>query len=250
MRACDHLPDRFNAAEWCVGRNVAQGRGGSVAIVSDRGETRYDELDLLVRQFAAALERQGVHAGDRVALVLPDGLPFSIAFWGAIAAGAVAVPLNTMLKPGKLASILADCGPRLLVFDRDVVDGAAIAAAGCARWESADALRRIAGVRPAAAYAATHRDAFAFFLYTSGTTGEPKGVVHLQHDMWVCSRTYGEQVLRIRMEDRCFSVAKLFFAYGLGNAQYFPFDVGASAVLFPGRPLPEAVFEQVRQHRP
>jgi acyl-coenzyme A synthetase/AMP-(fatty) acid ligase len=86
MRACDHLPDLFNAAEWYVGRNVAQGRGGRVALVTDEGETSYAELDVLVRRFAAALEGQGIHAGDRVALILPDSPLFSIAFWGAIAA--------------------------------------------------------------------------------------------------------------------------------------------------------------------
>jgi len=250
MRACDHLPDRFNAAEWFVGRNVTLARGGRAAIVTDEGETSYGELDLLVRGFAAALGRQGVHAGDRVALILPDGPLFLTVFWGAIAAGAVAVPLNPMLKAERLGAILADCDPRLLVFDRGGLDGAAICRAGCALWESEEARRQAGAAEPASGYAATYRDGFAFFLYSSGTTGEPKGVVHLQHDTWVCSRTYGEEILGIRSEDRCFSVAKLFFAYGLGNAQYFPFDVGASAVLFPGRPTPEAVFEQVRRHRP
>ena len=250
MRACDHLPEKFNAAEWFVGRNVAMGRGGRAAVVTDEGETSYGELDRLVRGFAAALQRQGVHAGDRVALILPDGPLFAIAFWGAIAGGAVAVPLSTMVKADKLAAILADCDPRLLVFDRAVVNGAAVAGSGCVLWEAMEARERVAGSEPISGYARTHRDGFAFFLYSSGTTGEPKGVVHLQHDMWVCSRTYGEQVLRIREDDRCFSVAKLFFAYGLGNAGYFPFDVGASAVLFAGRPTPEAVLDQVRRHRP
>lgn len=250
MRASDHLPERFNAAEWFVGRNVAEGRGRRVAIVTDEGETTYGELEELVRRFAAALEHQGVHQGDRVVLILPDGPLFSICFWGAIAAGAVAVPLNTLLKPEKLKAILADCDPRLLVFDGSIVEGLAIANDGCAGWESAEAEKCLRACSPAPRYASTHRDGIAFFLYSSGTTGEPKGVVHLQHDAWICCRTYGDQVLRIRPDDRCFSVAKLFFAYGLGNAQYFPFDVGASAVLLRGRPTPEAVFEQVHRHCP
>jgi benzoate-CoA ligase family protein len=250
MRACDHLPDRFNAAEWFVGRHVAEGRGGRPAIVTDKGQTSFAELDLLARRFAGALVRAGVHRGDRVALILPDTPLLSLGFWGAIAGGAVAVPLNTLLKTEKLKAILADCDPRLLVFDPSLADGGAIANDACAVWDTRESERRIHRVLAPPAYAPTHRDALAFLLYSSGTTGEPKGVVHLQHDMWVCSRTYGVEVLRTLPEDRCFSIAKVFFAYGLGNAQYFPFDVGASSVLYAGRPTPEAIFEQVRRHRP
>ena len=249
MRAADHLPERFNAASWFVGRHAAEGRGGRVAIVGDEGETTYAELDLEVRRFAGVLREEGIHSGDRVSLILPDGPLFSIAFWGAIAAGAVATPLNPGLKAGHLRSILADCEPRLLVFDPGLADGYAMAPAHCAVWSTSETATLLAQAEPAD-YAATHRDGFAFMLYSSGTTGEPKGVVHLQHDMWICSRAYGDAVLRMRPEDRCFSVAKLFFAYGLGNAQYLPFDAGAAGVLFAGRPTPDAVFAQVRRHRP
>ncbi len=249
MRAADHLPERFNAASWFVGRHAAEGRGGRAAILADEGVTTYAELDLAVRRFAGTLLAEGLQSGDRVALILPDGPLFSTAFWGTIAAGGVAVPLNPNLKAEHLRTTLADCDPHLLVFDPAVADGPAVARAGCRVWTAHDAKSRVAATDPAD-YASTHRDGVAFMLYSSGTTGEPKGVVHLQHDMWVCSRTYGAEVLRMRAEDRCFSVAKLFFAYGLGNAQYLPYDAGAAGVLFAGRPTPDAVFAQVRRHRP
>src|SRR5262245_49812207 len=238
MRAADHLPDRFNAAAWFVGRHASEGRSGRIAIVTDAGETTYGELDAGVRRFAGALRDEGIHPGDRIGLILPDGPLFSTAFWGAIAAGAVAAPLNPSLKAEHLRTILADCDPRAVVFAPGLVDGYAVAPAHCLAWSTGEAAALLDEAEPAE-YAPTHRDGFAFILYSSGTTGEPKGVVHLQHDMWICSRAYGDEVLRMRPEDRCFSVAKLFFAYGLGNAQYLPYDTGAAGVLFAARPTPE-----------
>jgi benzoate-CoA ligase len=250
MRAADHLPERFNSAEWFVGRHVREGNGARVAIVSDEGTMTYAELDEAVRRFASALKRAGVGRDERVALVLPDGPLFAIAFWGAIAAGAVAVPISTLLKPHDYCAIALDCGARIVVSDPAVLEPRALADLDAELWTTDYARARIESSPPLAAYASTHRDGFAFFLYSSGTTGEPKGVVHLQHDMWICCETYGKHVLGIVPDDRCFSVAKLFFAYGLGNAQYFPFHVGATAVLFAGRPTPDAVFAQVKRHRP
>jgi benzoate-CoA ligase family protein len=250
MRAADHLPDCFNIARWLIGRHVAEGRGGRIAIVTDGGETSYAALDDDVRRFAAALGGLGIHGGDRVALILPDGPLFSTVFWGAIAAGAVAVPLNPQLTRQNLETILRDCDPRLLVFDPMLFESSTVPTAPHDVWTSDEARKHFRASPPVPEYAATHRDAFAFILYSSGTTGEPKGVVHLQHDAWICCRTFGKKVLGIRPEDRCFSIARLFFAYGLGNAQYFPFDRAAAAVLCASRPKPEVVFEQVRRHRP
>jgi benzoate-CoA ligase family protein len=250
MRASDHLPPRFNAAQWFVGRHVREGRASRTAIVTDDTTLTYAELDLAVRRFAAALAAAGVHPGERVALILPDGPALSIGFWGAIAAGAVAVPVNPLLKPHDHRKVLEDCEAGLLVVHPTVAEATTLAPPGTLVWSAADAELRLAAQRPVDDYASSHRDSFAFFLYSSGTTGEPKGVVHLQHDAWVCCETYGRTILGTAPADRCFSIGKLFFAYGLGNSQCFPFHVGASAVLFAGRPTPDAVFEQVRRHAP
>ncbi|HSP17561.1 MAG TPA: benzoate-CoA ligase family protein [Thermoanaerobaculia bacterium] len=250
FRAADHLPLRFNSAEWFVGRHVREGRGGSVAIIDGEGSMTYAQLDEAVRRFASVIREAGARRDERIAFIAPDSRWLSIGFWGAIAAGAVAVPVNTMLKPADFRYVVDDCGARIVVVDPSILDPSELSAADAEVWTIDEMRRRFAAASPRDAFARTHRDGMAFFLYSSGTTGEPKAVVHLQHDMWVCCETYGKSVLQIRPGDRCFSVAKLFFAYGLGNAQYFPFHVGASAVLFAGRPVPEAVFEQVRRHRP
>lgn len=249
MRAADHLPELFNSAHWFVGRHVAEGRGAHVAFVEGDATFTYEDLDLRVRSFAAALQKAGVHRGDRVAFLLHDGITLAAGFWGTLAAGAVAVPVNTLLKPHDHRKILADCDARLVVLDPHIASPD-VAPKDALVWTHDECDRLVASTPPAREYTQTHRDAFAFFLYSSGTTGEPKGVVHLHHDMWFCSETYGLKVQSITAQDRCLSVAKIFFAYGLGNTLYVPAHVGASSVLFAGRPTPEAIFEQVRRFRP
>lgn len=249
LRAADHLPERFNLAEWLVHRHVAEGRGGRTALLGDWGETSYAELDERVRRWAAAFREAGVEPGSRVALLGPDGPDLLTGFLAAVAAGGVAVPLNTLFSRDELRYVLRDCRPSLLVHDGELAPPAE-AGDTAEAWTLQQARRRASGREPAPGYADTHRDGFAFLLYTSGTTGRPKGVVHLQHDAWISCRTYGDSVLGVGRDDRAFSIAKLFFAYGLGNSGYLPLAAGASSVLFDGRPTPQAVFEQVRRHRP
>ncbi|HEY8130875.1 MAG TPA: benzoate-CoA ligase family protein [Thermoanaerobaculia bacterium] len=250
LRAADRLPLRFNAAEWFIGRHAVEGRANRTAIIDGEGSMTYGQLDDAVRRFASVVGDVGARRDERIAFVAPDSRWLSIGFWGSIAAGAVAVPVNTLLKAADFRYVLNDCGARITVVDPQIVDPSALASIDTEVWTIEEMRKRVEAASPQSGYAETHRDAMAFFLYSSGTTGEPKGVVHLQHDMWVCCETYGKSVLEIRADDRCFSVAKLFFAYGLGNAQYFPFHVGASAVLFAGRPTPAAIFHVVREHRP
>jgi 4-hydroxybenzoate-CoA ligase len=250
LRARDHLPDRFNAAEWFVGRHVREGRGARTAVAWDDGRMDYEALDESVRSAAGALLSGGLHPGDRVALLLPDGPELLALFWGTLAAGGVAVPLNTMLREDDLRAILEDCDPRIVVADPSLADPERLRRPGTILWEPGATFDRIRGSEPTPSYAAAHRDGIAFFLYSSGTTGQPKGVVHLHHNMWVSSVTYGEQVLGVEPDDRCLSLAKLFFAYGLGNSAYFPAHVGAASVLYAGRPTPEAMFDQIARHRP
>jgi benzoate-CoA ligase len=256
------LPDIFNAATYFVDRNVQEGRGGKVAIECGDQRITYGEVAEGVNRFANALRALGVEPEQRVALILLDSPAFAWCFFGAIKAGAVPVPLNTLWRARDYQYALNDSGARVLV----------ISAALLGEFSAIDraSLRRLAhvivvGPAPAgtlefdAVLAAastafeaepTHRDGMAFWLYSSGSTGAPKGCVHLQHDMVVCAESYAQRVLGMHESDRCFSVAKLFFAYGLGNALYMPFSVGATAILMPEAPAAQRVYDVIESYRP
>ena len=256
------LPETFNAATYFVDRNVAEGRGGKVAIECGDQRITYAEVAESVNRFANALRRLGVEPEQRVALILLDSPAFAYSFFGAIKAGAVPVPLNTLWRARDYQYALNDSGARVLV----------ISAALLGEFSAIDraALRRLAHVivvgspqngalnfdtvlaESSSSFEAepTHRDGMAFWLYSSGSTGAPKGCVHLQHDMVVCAESYAQRVLGMRESDRCFSVAKLFFAYGLGNALYMPFSVGATSILMPDAPAAPRVYEVIERYRP
>jgi benzoate-CoA ligase family protein len=261
MNAADVLPAQFNVATWFVDRNVAEGRGGSPAFFyEDRVLTYADVLDLTNRTGNALLEL-GVEIEDRVFVLCLDAPEFLGAFWGAIKIGAVPVPVNTMMRASDYLYFLNDSRARILVvsdplyalvapvleearFLRHVI----VTGKATGKALGFDALLGKASARLDAAE--TSRDDAAFWLYSSGSTGFPKGAVHLQHDMVVCLDTYARQVLGMSEADRTVSAAKLFFAYGLGNNMYFPMGVGGEGVLYPHRPLPEAMFELITRTRP
>lgn len=253
----------MNAAADFVDANVLAGRGGHTAVVdaaTDR-ELTYEAVARDMNRMGHALRRLGVRPEERVMILLPDCPEFISVFFGTIKIGAVAVPVNTLLTPADYRYLLADSRARALVVHErflDRIDSRAgtmphlehVIVAGGGSHGHLRVADLLARERDGLDAEDMNRDDAAFWLYSSGTTGFPKGAVHLQHDMRCCAESFGQGVLGITARDRTLSVAKLFFAYGLGNALYFPFSVGASTVLFPDKPDPGRVFDIVRRHRP
>jgi benzoate-CoA ligase family protein len=261
------IPDQFNATTAFLDRNLAEGRGTKTAIYFEGNAYSYAQIAELANRVGNALLDLGVDMEQRVALLLLDSPQFAAGFLGAIKIGAVPVPLNTALRPNDYVYMLNDSRARVLLvhsalwsqiqqilpelkYVRHIVavgleqDGTK----ETARLHDFEKWTQKAAAELKAAE--TTKDDSAFWLYSSGSTGFPKGCVHLQHDMSYCTEYYAKPILGIREEDVTFSAAKLFFAYGLGNNLYFPFAVGASAVHYPGRPLPEDIFKVVQQYRP
>src|SRR4051794_38922078 len=258
------VPALFNAAAHFVDRNVDEGRGGNVAIVCGDTSVTYDEVQREVNRCGSALRQAGVRAEDRVLLLLLDGPEFVYAFFGAIKIGAVPVPLNTLWKPADYEYVIRDSRAAVLIVSASLLP--AIDSVPRAERRSLQHVIVVGESEEREGYSSfsqfasqgsselaaepTSRDAPALWLYSSGSTGSPKGCVHLQHDMFVCAELFGKGVLGIRETDRCFSVAKLFFAYGLGNALYFPFSVGATAILWPGAPTQQNVYAVIERYKP
>jgi len=253
------VPEQFNAATWFVDRHSSEGRGDKIAIECGDEQVTYAELAERVNRCGGALrDACGVQPGERVMLLLHDGPAFFYAFFGAIKIGAVPIPANTLWTTADYRYVLTDSGARVLI-----VSDALLPLVDAIPRTKLPALRHTIVVGQEGTFdrllaratatldaADTRHDAPAFWLYSSGSTGAPKGCVHLQHDMVVCATLFGRGVLGIRESDRCFSAPKLFFAYGLGNAGYFPLAVGATSVLWPGPPAAADVFAVIERHRP
>jgi benzoate-CoA ligase family protein len=255
--------DLYNAGEWLLDRNIVEGRSDAVALRCEGQSTTYADVLAGVWRVQALLAELGVSPGQRVLLVLNDDPVFVSWFVGCLRCGVLPVPLSTMLTAPELAVIAADAEPLVIVISADYSDRIELITAaapslghvvivGAVDPEFTIAHLTWADVPGAAeaAVAATQRSDPAFWLYSSGTTGLPKGVIHRHENLQATFDTYASQVLRVGGDDRCLSVAKLFFAYGLGNSLTFPFGAGATAVLEPRRPTPPIVLELVRLERP
>jgi benzoate-CoA ligase len=255
------LPNQFNVATHFVDRNVKQGRAGKTALLHEGKTYTYLEVLNSVNRFGNALRSLGVEMEDRVALLLLDCPEFVAAFFGAIKIGAVPIPMNTMLRPADYEYMLQDSRAKVLVVHESLWDPLRsirdlfrhlhnIVVVGRAGQGLIAYQELVRDQSPTCVASETSRDDVAFWLYSSGSTGFPKGAVHLHHDMVYSAELYSRPILQIQEKDITFSAAKLFFAYGLGNNLYFPFNVGATAVLYPGRPLPDKMFEVIARQRP
>ena len=259
----------YNAAADFIDAQFARGLGGTSAFVDAERSITYGALQEQTCRFADALRQVGLQPEERVALLLHDTMEFPIAFWGCLRAGIVALPLNTLLKPEQYAYILSDSRASAIVVAAPLVKallplcdrlprlrliitvgGSMEAHATFADRAAHDLTDLLTLGRPALFTAPTLSDEVAFWMYTSGSTGEPKGVKHVHTTLLAAARLMGRHVAGIREDDVVFSAAKLFFSYGLGNAMAFPMSVGATTVLLAQRPTPETVFDVMRRHRP
>lgn len=275
------IPEKFNIASWFVDRPAAA-HPERVAILGEPKPVSYGELRALMNRAGNALRASGVERGDRVLMALADSAEFIAAFFGAAKIGAIAVPVNPFARAADFAYWLRDSGASVAVVSgvasvefkqalnneglqlkrivlTHVPRAGTTATTPGSDAEGAGKKRRgpwifweewLAAVPAELAVCETAASDTAFFLYTSGSTGEPKAAVHQHKDLLVTTECFAKAVMQIGAEDRTLSVSKLFFAYGLGNAMYFPLAAGASTILMPERPKPDRVLELVARYRP
>jgi benzoate-CoA ligase len=253
VMASDHT--QYNAAVDLLDRNLSAGRGAKTAFIDDAGSCTYAQLAERVDRFVNVLHSLGIRREERIAIAMLDTCDWPVVFLGAIKAGVVPVAMNTLLTPSDYEYQLRDSRSRALFVSeallksfepirRNCHDLAHVVVSGL---QLNDLLFKAS---PRAAAADTKRDDICFWLYSSGSTGAPKGTVHLHSHLILTADLYAKPVLGIRESDVVFSAAKLFFAYGLGNALTFPMSVGATAILMAERPTPDAVFKKLVEKKP
>jgi benzoate-CoA ligase family protein len=249
------IPPYFNLFDYFLGEDRLATSGNRTAIEFRGARLTYDELRREVGFWAEHILACGIAEGDRVALLLYDSPEFIAVFLASVSVGAVAVPINTFLSPEEVTFIISDSGARLVISEDELEWKVNIsnptATEKCnvilVDTEARQYLDPKDAIAPRAQLPATTRESPAFLLYTSGSTGAPKGVLHLHGAIPVTVETYGRSVLGLTSDDRVFSASRLFFAYGLGNSLSFPLSAGATVLLESVRPTPErlaALFEE------
>jgi len=260
--ASQHPPTKYNFAQAVISANAA--RPLKAAYVDDSGTLNYGELQARIRRVAAGLDELGLRREERVLMCMLDTVDFPAAFLGALYAGLVPVPVNTLLTADDYAYLLAHSRAQAVIVSGALlpvmtqalsregheVTHTIVAEATATLPEGARDFATLLAAPPMAQAAATASDDIAFWLYSSGSTGRPKGTVHTHANLHWTAELYGKPVLGLCEDDIIFSAAKLFFAYGLGNALTFPLSVGATTVLMGERPTPNAVFRRLKEHRP
>ena len=252
----------FNAATHFIDRHLQEGRAATIAIECEDRRVSYGSLFEQVNRTGSALRALGVRPEERILLLMLDGPEMVFAFFGAIKIGAVPIPTNTLWTASEYEFLLQDSRAAVVIVSaalhpriaevvlqcpwvRQVIVAGEPSPDGTIDFDSL-----VGRASPELVVEPTSNDSPAFWLYSSGSTGRPKACVHLQHDMTVCADRYACGVLGIDATDRCFSVAKLFFAYGLGNAMYFPLAVGATSILWPGAVTAPVVYDIIERSRP
>ncbi|MDE2576266.1 MAG: benzoate-CoA ligase family protein [Rhodospirillales bacterium] len=245
-----------NAFAWFIDRHLAEGRGAQPVFRDAWRAVDYAGLRAEASRFGTALLGSGIRREQRIVLILQDSVDFPVAFWGALHAGIVPIPVNTLLTAAQIAYIIADSRVAAVVVSAPLLPSLAATLAGTrtiitAHDGAADDLRPLlaTGV-PDAPPAAASADEAAFWLYSSGSTGSPKGTRHVHGSLRATYECYAAQILGITAQDVTFSASKMFHAYGLGNAMTFPMAVGAQSVLMAERPTPEAVLATMRAAQP
>jgi benzoate-CoA ligase family protein len=255
------LPEIYNAATTFVDENIAQGRGGRIAIYYQDETITYQEVYEKVNRTGNALKELGVEIEHRILLALPDSPEFAYSFFGAIKIGAVPIPTNPWMAAKDYEYLIKDSRARAIIVHESVLPEIAkirdntrylkhVLVVGTAGEKALPYHELIAQASDRLEPEPTQRDDVGFWGYTSGSTGMPKGAVHLQHDMITISDLFVKPVLGMNEKDLCFSASKLFFSYGLGNSLYFPFRFGASTVLWPEKPDPEKILQVIEKYKP
>jgi benzoate-CoA ligase family protein len=259
------IPPRYNASR-ILFDNLGKGRGERPALVGPGGTQSYAELCAEASKWGHGFAPLGLKRGDRILMLLDDTPAYPAAFFGAVRSGFVPLLINTLTPPDLLQFYLSDSGATVAVADAEfcprfdtvackdtalqtliVVNGAI---GGHAAPNVLVAETWLPSFPADLAEADTLRNEMAFWMYSSGSTGRPKGIVHLQHDMAYSEAAFAQHVLNLKPDDICFSVPKIFFAYGFGNSITFPFSAGATTLLLPGQPKPAAIFETIGRFRP